>query len=79
MEINIDKAKADYPNGFSDYLTKYPQDTKKTWSIVMKDSEPRIHNGFNFEPKEYQDMDTWPNEKFWTFITLVEENIENNK
>ena len=76
MDINTDKAKADFPNGYSDYLITNPTGTPDRWYKALRGSEPTTYNGFNFDESEYVIMDKWSNEKFWTFITLIKSELE---
>lgn len=71
MEINIDKARAEFPNGYSDYLITNPTGTPERWAKALRGAETTNHNGFLFNEAEFVIMDKWENEKFWTFITIV--------
>jgi hypothetical protein len=71
MEINIEQAKSDYPNGYSDYLATNPTGTPERWAKALRGAEETMHNGFLFNEQEFANMDKWEVEKFWTFITII--------
>lgn len=73
MGINeyIQQAREDYPNGYSDYINKYPTDTVDVWVRIYKDREIEV-NGFLYNASELSIMDMWENDKLWTFLGNVE-------
>jgi hypothetical protein len=69
----IEAAERDYPNGYSDYITKYPEDTVEVWEDVLQN----IYGGVikvndNFIIKSFMDMPEWDKNKLWVFLAHVE-------
>lgn len=79
LEEHINKARLDYPNGYSDYIAKYPTDTIELWKGIYEDGKVDEVNGYKFDFKEMSYMRRWNKEKFWAFMGSVEFNIERNK
>lgn len=77
MEITsyIEQAKVTYPNGYADYITKYPQDTPISWNDIFDIGYSKeVKVGEFFTITDFSDMDTWSNEKLWTFLGWIEYN-----
>ena len=77
LQEEIQKARQDYPNGYSDYITKYPTDTIELWITNYSDGRVEEANGSRFDKSEMSIMDMWEAEKFYTFMGLTEYNINN--
>jgi hypothetical protein len=73
MELNdyIQQAREQYPNGYSDYINKYPTDTIDLWLSIYKDTEREV-NGFLYNKSELSIMDMWDKDKLWTFLGEIE-------
>ena len=79
LEEHINKAREDYPNGYSDYIAKYPTDTIDLWISNYPVGDVDTVNGYTFDRAEMSIMDMWEKEKFYSFIGLTEYNIQLNK
>lgn len=79
IEAYITQAKEDYPSGYSDYISKYPNETPDRWAMSYEDGRVETVKGYSFEVKDILEMDKWDNDRFWTFMGFVDYNYYNNK
>jgi hypothetical protein len=71
----LEQAERDYPNGYSDYITKYPTDTVAQWEDVLQNiygGEIKVNDMFII--KSFIDMPNWDKNKLWVFLAHVEYN-----
>lgn len=82
MELNeyIEQAERDYPNGYADYIAKYPEDTPEAWELNLElhDNREMVVNDF-WIIKTFADMAEWDNNKMWTFLGWLEYNHNKTK
>ena len=75
MNLNdyIAQAKKDYPNGYSDYIAKNPEDTPEVWELnldMRENREIRVNDVITI--RSFKDMPNWDNNILWALIGSVE-------
>ena len=82
MELKdyITQAEQEYPNGYADYIKKYPNDTPEIWQAILEATpEKVIKYNDNLNINSFLDMAEWDNNKLWTVLGTVEYNYKTNK
>jgi hypothetical protein len=75
MADYIAQAEREFPNGYSDYITKCPSDTLEIWEDVLQNiygGEIKVND--NFIVKSFSDMASWDNNKLWVFLAHIDYN-----
>lgn len=78
IEAYITQAKEDYPNGYSDYISKYPNETPDRWAMNFDEGRVEKAGDYTFALKDILEMNNWEPDRFWTFMALVDYNYYNN-
>ena len=78
MTLNeyIAQAEQEYPNGYSDYIAKYPEDTPEAWELnldMRENREIKVNDVLTI--KSFKDMPNWDKNILWTFLGWVEYNF----
>jgi flavorubredoxin len=77
MELNdyINQAQQRYPNGYADYYKENGDETDYWFNEYKENNRSYEANGYLFNYEEMAMMDTWSNEKFWTFVANIDYNF----
>jgi hypothetical protein len=79
LEEYIQKAREEYPNGYSDYLINDPEGTPDAWVSIWYPESVKVYNGYRYDRSEMSIIDLWELEKFHTFIGGSDYEFEQHK
>ena len=67
------QAEREFPNGYADYIAKFPEDTPESWELnldLYENQEMHITDFWTI--KTFADMADWDNNRLWAFLGWLE-------